>query len=270
MRARIFSCHHKVPEFERPTRLFCPILSGSRTEATHLGDLDGENQADNNSLSEIRHHYFVWKNLLGDYDHVGFEHYRRKFFINPYPGDEIAGFSPHGGALASLDREIRSNPLEFVHRLPKEAFDGYSTIRNGFGFERIRRIEHLIGDCDMILPVVFNHPVRDWWGTHHGQWSFDLIENAVRRNSYFDQREMLIDFAGARNLFWNIFILRADLFDEYMTFLFECLAEVLRHIEDGPRVTGYFCERFFSLWVYQKRREDSLLRVGHLPVVEYV
>ena len=87
MRLKIYACHHAVPEFTCNTEIFQTFVSNvpAPEDGSFMSDLDKINIAGDNLYSELRHQYFVWKNLLQDHDYVGFEHYRRPFFIDTLP-----------------------------------------------------------------------------------------------------------------------------------------------------------------------------------------
>jgi hypothetical protein len=67
--------------------------------------------------------------------------------------------------------------------------------------------------------------------------------------------------------FANMYIMRTDLLDEYLTFCFEVLAYCRDKLPLFGRALGYFSERLFSFWLYHKRIEDPTLRVLELPFV---
>jgi hypothetical protein len=59
--------------------------------------------------------------------------------------------------------------------------------------------------------------------------------------------------------------MRSDLLNEYLTFCFEVLAFCQSRLELQGRALGFFAERLFSFWLYQKRIETPTLRVLELP-----
>lgn len=82
MNPRIFRVHHQyVPDqMVIHDDLVTSIMVGSDSVPDGvLTDRCGENIANRHSYAEMRAHYFVWKNILRCYSHVGFEHYRRHF-----------------------------------------------------------------------------------------------------------------------------------------------------------------------------------------------
>jgi hypothetical protein len=81
----------------------------------------------------------------------------------------------------------------------------------------------------------------------------------TRPNNIFFQMEICY--------FANMYIMRSDLLDEYLTFCFEVLAFCRSRIALQGRALGYFSERLFSFWLYQKRTEMPTLRVLELPFV---
>ena len=69
--------------------------------------------------------------------------------------------------------------------------------------------------------------------------------------------------------FANMYIMRSDLLEEYLTFCFEVLAFCRSRLDLGERALGYFSERLFTFWLYQKRIENPMLRILELPFVMY-
>jgi hypothetical protein len=62
-----------------------------------------------------------------------------------------------------------------------------------------------------------------------------------------------------------MYIMRSDLLNEYLTFCFEVLSFCKSRLALGGRALGFFSERLFSFWLYQKRIEVPTLRVLELP-----
>ena len=50
-----------------------------------MSDLDSLDIAGDNRYSELRHQFFVWRNLICSYDYIGFEHYRRPSLLTRHP-----------------------------------------------------------------------------------------------------------------------------------------------------------------------------------------
>jgi hypothetical protein len=64
-----------------------------------------------------------------------------------------------------------------------------------------------------------------------------------------------------------MYMMRSDLLDEYLTFCFEVLEFCRSRMTLRGRALGYFSERLFSFWLYQKRNDQPTLRVLELPFV---
>jgi hypothetical protein len=64
-----------------------------------------------------------------------------------------------------------------------------------------------------------------------------------------------------------MYMMSSTLLVEYLEFCFEVLAYCESRLTLGGRALGYFSERLFSFWFYQKRVENPTLRVLELPFV---
>ncbi len=62
-----------------------------------------------------------------------------------------------------------------------------------------------------------------------------------------------------------MYILRSEIFHDYMKFWHEAVQYIASHITVYPRLVGHFAERLFNFYLMQKRMEDPLLKVGRLP-----
>ena len=100
MRVKLFSCHHLQPRFTCNTEIFQTLVSNlpAPADRSFISDLERENIAGENLYAELRHQYFLWKNLSSELEYIGFEHYRRPFFIDPKSALTIALSEghPHG------------------------------------------------------------------------------------------------------------------------------------------------------------------------------
>ena len=264
VRVKIFSCHHAVPA--RPARggLFTSLVSGVRAAAdgSYLGDLDGVNIAALNTHSEMRHQYFVWRNLLCHYDYVGFEHYRRPFFIDPLPVDDLEQRFP---AVLGL-RQWLAHDVQSVWRVVDPATaDAYRDMRDGLDETVSARVAAWIATADVITLRPAAQALDAQWRETPLADRWDDLVAAVRNTRYFASRACRVDFSLTGPVYCNMYILRAGLFADYMAFWADCMAYLQRRVGPGERILGHFAERVFNFWLYQKRIEQPLLRVRTLP-----
>ena len=267
MRLKIFSCHHLRPEFTCNTEIFQTLVSNMAApeDGSFMSDLDGMNIAGDNLYSELRHQYFVWKNLLGAYDYVGFEHYRRPFFIDPLSSGQVARHFPDVWEIRLFFAGFRDVGL----RRDPRVFGQYMEMRRSLDSQTINDVKRWLGGYDIVVPRPNPENIeRQWKGCFPDDIFWDVMVEGVRRSRTFADRPNHIFYQLELCYFANMYIMRSDLLDEYLTFCFE----VLNFLKSGlvapsGRALGYFSERLFSFWLYQKRVESPTLRVLELPFV---
>lgn len=93
---------------------------------------------------------------------------------------------------------------------------------------------------------------------------------ALERHSRFRTRPNFLSRELTIFYVCNMYIMRAELFDEYMSFWREAMLEVERVVKPHAdpyqsRVYGFLSERLFTLFLYQLRVEQPLLHVAELP-----
>ncbi|SIQ39723.1 protein of unknown function [Acidiphilium rubrum] len=265
MRLQIFNCHHAVPDRPLTIGPFTTLVSGLHSDPAgrYLGDLDGANIAHRLEHSEMRQQYHVWKDHLWKYDYVGFEHYRRLFCLDPLPGSEIASRYKD---WRPIRQRLLSDQTACRHDLCSSMFDRYLDMRRGFDPGAISRLTQWIGAHDVIvLRAILPDPIDTQWATTHMAEYWPILVGAVISSSYFKDRSVEIDFAMNQPAYCNMYILRAEIFDDYMRFWHEAVGFIASHITVYPRLVGHFAERLFNFYLMQKRMEDPLLKVGRLP-----
>jgi hypothetical protein len=265
MNLKIFNCHHMVPDRPLTTGLFATLVSGlgSDPDGQYLGDLDGKNIADQLEHSEMRQQYHIWKEHLWKYDYVGFEHYRRLFCLDPLPGSEIATHYPR---WRSIRQHLLSDQAACRHDLGSAMFDQYLQMRREFDPAATLKLTQWIGSHDVIiLRAILPDPIDTQWATTHMAEYWPILVGSVISNSYFRHRSIDVDFAMNQPAYCNMYILRSEIFDDYMKFWHEAVQYIASHITVYPRLVGHFAERLFNFYLMQKRMEDPLLKVGRLP-----
>jgi hypothetical protein len=266
MRLKIFSCHHRRPEFTCNTEIFQTLVSNipAPADGSFMSDLGGINIAEDNLYSELRHQFFVWQNLIGCYDYIGFEHYRRPFFIDTLPAAQ----------LARQFKDVWEMRLWFAAfndvgmRCEPEIFQQYLDMRRSLDTTAVMQLKQWIAGYDIIVPRPnIDNIEQQWkaWIPENTCW--DTLVEGVNRSPIFRARPNLVCFQLEICYFANMYIMRSDLLDEYLTFCFEVLAFCQARLEMGGRALGYFSERLFSFWLYQKRIEMPTLRVLELPLL---
>jgi hypothetical protein len=150
-------------------------------------------------------------------------------------------------------------------RRDSKAFGNYLAMRRGFEPGHIGHVVDWIGSYDIVVPKANNESIERQWKQSHDAELWDVLVEAVSRSPFFDGRPNYISFQLERCHFANMYIMRRELLDEYLRFCFGVLADCRSKVALTGRALGYFSERVFSFWLYQKRVERPDLKILELP-----
>ena len=227
----IFVLTHKC--FELPQNdIYIPLLNGASLHEVDFGylrDDSGDNISDlNNYYAEMTGEYWAWKN--SDADIIGFCHYRRYFAKNI--------------SLKILERED---------------------------------IEEMLNDHDIIMPNK----------AHMGMTNIDDIK---RTREYLDYGPYIEEYCKLRDIlerdypeylrhydemlhekechWFNMFICKKELADDYFEWVFEILSKLEKEIdfskypENQRRILGFLSERLINVYV-----KKNNLKVKEKPIL---
>lgn len=266
MRLKIFSCHHLKPEFTCNTEIFQTLVSNlpEPEDGSYMSDLGGINLAGEELYSEMRHQYYVWKNLIDRYDYIGFEHYRRPFFIDPLPAHQLVAEFPDVWRI----RLYLSGFAKVGLLRTREVFAQYLEMRRSLDPAMITQVKQWLGRYDIICqrPSIENIE-EQWKSCVPDEIYWNTMIDGVNSCQTFRNRPHHIFFQLELCYFSNMYIMRSELLDEYLTFCFEVLEYCRSHLVLRGRALGYFSERLFSFWLYEKRIKSPMTRVLELPFV---
>ncbi|WXL27261.1 DUF4422 domain-containing protein [Ectopseudomonas mendocina] len=225
---------HKDYEFPED-KGYLPVQVGRSLAANKLnitGDDSGDNISHlNKSFCELTGLYWLWKNQASDF--YGLAHYRRYF--KPVSGD---GVRVAGKAIAATEDLLKQ-------------LDGYSILLSkprNYWIESVRKHyvnAHNASDLDALRQVL---------SEKHPEYvaSFDTVMGRTRVSLY------------------NMFFMRADLFNSYCSWLFSILFELEKRIPYKSygayqgRVFGFLAERLLNVWV-EKNIDPA--QIKYLPVI---
>jgi hypothetical protein len=259
MRLKIFSCHHRKPEFSCNTEVFQTlVLNGpAPADGSFLSGRGGVDIADN-LCSELRHQFYVWKNLIEYYDYIGFEQARRVFFIDTLPA----------GQLASEFNDVWEMRLYFTAfrkaGLKRDSHDflQYLAMRRSLDPAANEHLRQWVGNYDVIVPRP--NDIEQRW-KDEALW--DTMVEGLNQSEVFRARPNAICLQMEVCYCDNMYIMRSDLLKEYLAFCFQVLAFCRSRLDLSGPAPGYVAEWLFSFWLYQKRIEVPTLRVLELPFV---
>ena len=267
VKLKIFSCHHVLPERSLSTEIFQTLVSGREVPAGSgvATDMAGKNIGHLEKFCELRHQYYVWQNLLAEYDYVGFEHYRRPFYIDPLSPEAMDATYP---LLADVRHRFAQNPAQSQIKVAPEVLDEYNRMRSAIGPEEEAAIRTWAAGQDLVFTMpIFEDPglnFRRYHGSAEKLWS----EFRARARAHWlgRFRGSFIDIPHIWSAYLNMYIMPSDFFDEYMDILFSVLLELDRkHPEAPARIWGHMSERLLGAFIIQKVRDRPLLRYGAVP-----
>lgn len=257
-KAKILVAYHKPFELLK-SEILTPIHVGRAmskpSEAKDwlvenmIGDDTGDNISyKNKNYCELTALYWAWKNL--DADYVGLFHYRRFMCF----GDSVL-------QTYTIDKNF----------LNKIGLDD-STIRK------------LCNKYDVILPPVYNVHLSgipenlltnyDFYAHEHNQSDMDEMVKVIK-NYYPDYIQDAEAYLSAkRSFFFNMFIMRREIYDQYMEFMFGVLNKLENtiSISNDPyqaRVFGFLSERLQNIFIYHLQRTNPKIKIHYVQEVVY-
>lgn len=242
----IFVTTHK-DVYVPPIYSFTPVQVGKKDPAFRWAaqDDDGDNIASLNPYyCELTTQYWAWKNVKADY--YGFCHYRRYF-----------NFST---------KHFEENPFgEVIHPV----FDAPSSWLYGMTDEEI---EQQIEGADAVttqrtdltsMPGDYRTPLEHYADAPHLR-SGDLLRVLeIMREMHPDYADDIEAYVtGTNSCFCNMFIMKAELFSRYCSWLFPLLERFMdgwdtsRLSHETLRTPGHLAERLLNIFLMHEQRVD--------------
>jgi len=252
------ACHKPTCVLNNP--LFVPVQVGTAL-ADWRGsgmkyDNDGENISDKNPwYCELTAQYWAWKNC--DCDYYGFFHYRRYLsFANAYPVSADGHLKNKKRVCPYIELDdIRDDLTEYRldetwMRQQIEQYDLMTVLRERINTTVYRQYEqyHSIGDLDLVLEIL--------------KQKYPEYEAASKQ--YMTSKEIY---------YMNMYIMKKELFHEYMGWLFDILSEFegrkksMAQWNIEPRLMGFLAERLFGIFYVYQRSQGCVC--AELPYLKF-
>lgn len=233
MNSKILVATHKQYNFPK-NDLYIPIHVGkalSKENFGYLGDERGESiSAKNRNFCELTALYWAWKN---DY-------------FNQYSYCGLVHYRRY-----------------FTGDLTFEKFNILSS----------DKIHDLISAYDILLPKkrkYYIETIENHYSNAHNRSDLLLIRKIIQEKhpSFTDSFDLLMK---KRELYlFNMFVMKKELFEEYMEWLFDILFELEKRVDISDydnyqsRIFGFISERLFNVWILQKKLKVKELKVVNL------
>lgn len=254
---KIYIFHYKIGSVLTTDPIYQPIMAGNALLAANKtipGDDTGDNiSAKNPYFSELTGIYWVWKNTRQEV--TGTCHYRRFFTARPEP------------FLYKLKRL-----LYFPAGLYKKRFGLIYTENTKRFVPRILNQEdlnRLLTEYDAILPQArkLKYSVETHYRRYHDLRDLKILES-VLTEKYPDYLEAFRKVLKGKSLYANnMFILKDEYYQEFMTWWFDILFEFERRIDLNnytayqKRILGFIAERLLNIWFMKKKLNCVELQV---------
>ncbi|MCD8220949.1 MAG: DUF4422 domain-containing protein [Clostridiales bacterium] len=242
---QIYIVCHK-PTFVPEDPLLIPVQAGAGAADIRYPDMQYDDEGvhisqKNPRYCELTVQYWAWKNRKSDY--YGFFHYRR-----------YLSFSD----LTPVDREGKE--LLSGKRPPYIELDDIRTDLSRFGIcaetmrEQIVRYDLVTVYRERINTTVY----RQFCQYHRKEWLDQVLEIVRRKHPEYDSA--IRQYMNSKSIYYmNMYIMKRELFEEYMGWLFGILDEFERECDtaarEEPRLMGYLAERLFGVfYVYQRAK----------------
>lgn len=254
-RVKIFISYHKEGETLQ-SEIMTPIHVGAARSDVMLDmqrDDEGENiSAKNDRYCEITAQYWAWKNVEADY--YGFMHYRRHF------------------VFCEIPESVRPEGMIPFRRID-DIYKKYIGLSDS-------EIYACIKDYDVILPPQVD---TSSWGAVSNEAQFSSLDNLhaidfdltcqTVLELYPEYKEAVCEFRTSKYAYWyNMFIMRKEIFRDYCTWLFSILEKTEPRIdftyynEQEIRTLAFMAERLFSIYMSKLLKDKPGLKVKHLKM----
>ena len=247
---KIFISYHKESEVLK-SEIMTPIHVGAKKSAVRLNmirDDEGDNISEKNDrYCELTAQYWAWKNAEADY--YGFMHYRRHFIFRDLP------YELEDGALAEYDR------IDLQYRMEAGLYD-----------DAIRRC---VEGYDILIPSVTDTSI---WGTMSNEIQFCSLENLHAKDFdtvcrtivdlYPDYEPYVLKFRTGQRAYWyNMFVMKKELFMDYSQWLFTILESAEKRVDltgydqQETRTLAFMAERLLTVWLDKLLDDRPQLKV---------
>lgn len=235
---------YKDPNVIFESDVYQPILTSSvkwDNQPNLIRDDTGINIAlKNKNYAELSGHYWVWQNFLPktDVKYIGYCHYRRFLDFN-FTQMENVPFKP------------------IIRTKFEKIFKKYTE----------QNILDCISDYDIVLPqkILLNGIVYAQYLRWHPLKDINLALNIIR-DYYPEYVETAKDFMSSNRMYSCMqFVMKKELFNEYMTWLFDILFKLEKETDWSEysnyfniRTPAYIAERFFNIWIEHNIKAKNL------------
>lgn len=264
---KIYISYHDDFEIIR-NEIYTPIHVGRKTSNKKL-DMIGDDSGDNISLlnnifCELTSQYWAWKNDTTS-EYIGFCHYRRFFYLNK------------NYDIAALDDS------QFLHfdSFSDEFFEESKLLQTDILIKELasdvlvlpRKINTIDWGSRNIIDQVGTIPQLNYRFYSKTKLFEDLLE--AYKTAYPDFVSLIdeVMYQQDYGYFYNIFIMKKSLFDDYCNWLFPILLKFNEKVDyteysvAEKRSLAFFAERLLNIYIKYLVNSKKINQIKEIPVV---
>lgn len=215
-------------------------LTSHRIDGVSHYDNDGENISDNNrSYCELTATYWAWKNLKADY--YGLFHYRRYLSFGSEQKTDPFASRAYPTVPAALE------DIDLTEETMRKVIEAHDIILPRK--EDIRRNNE-------------SSTIYDQYEERHNISDLDYCIDFIKEH-YPDIAPYTETLHTSVGYFYNMFIMKKELFEEYCSFIFDVLGnfeannDISQYNVQQYRVTGYLAERLTNVFIQYLLGQDK-------------
>lgn len=241
MNVKIIVAAHKKYQMPEDS-LYIPLQVGAQGKENFGFERDdsGENISSKNPFyCELTGLYWAWKNLNAEY--IGLVHYRRYFSA--------------------------------AKKIPKSEDEKFKVVLT------TKQAESLLQNCDVILPKKRNYYISSIYNHYKNTMYIETLDEAgkIIEKKYPEYLKAFENLHHTTKMHaFNMFIMKKELLNEYCTWLFDILDEVVKNLppekysDFHARYPGRISERLLDVWINTNHIKYNEIKVIDMQNVNWL
>jgi hypothetical protein len=195
--------------------------------------------------------------------YIGFENASRPLFLDPMKPERLRADHPTTFDLREkYSRDWRVSQL----RVSAEVLKNYEAMRMACDDAEYARLMRWLGRVDAVVPH-FQNGLNDRLRQAQLGETWDLLTIIIRQTGVF--KNIPEQFFTVHLWPWfNSFIIRSDLFEEFFSASFESFLKLRENMPDvSLYATRFLMERLLGVFLQYRSYSDTLFRLAELPLL---
>jgi len=267
--------HHKNDPFLNISKkFFFPIQVGKAINDIELniqGDDEGDNiSIKNKSFCELTAYYYAWQNM--NYEYIGLMHYRRIFTNKYFLIDQV---------IEKIKYYIKHVLNCFYFKRLDLFFSTVVTINNkdkliSMSKDLNKFLESNLDKYDIVVPKkrTFRYlNMEEQFSLKHCTNDWIIFEKIVQDKYPYLEKSFNIVKKQKSFYTFNMFIMKNDLYKNYMKILFDILftmekkVELIERTPYQTRLYGFLSERFLNVYIHYLLNKNIGIKIKELNCV---